>query len=162
MRSLTVGGPQPHVGTQVLEKGVEGGDEVLGVQRGGVGGEGGGVGRNSINVLLPTLKSLALCLTRARARALTHSSTLRSQNQFRISEKCGMYQRLSSFLPSLLSRASGRERYCLGSWIVPTEKRFPCDVFPPPLVILPKMKKASRVAGKSCRSRVRLLYCLMI
>ena len=115
MRSLTVGGPQLHVGTQILEKGVEGGDEVLGVQGGGVGGgvggEGGGVGRNSINVLLPTLESLALCLTRAWVRALTHSSTLRSQNQLRISEKCGMYQRLSSFLPSLLSRASGRERY---------------------------------------------------
>ena len=58
MRFLTVGGPQPHVGTQVLEKGVEGGDEVLEVQGGGVGGEGGGVGRNSIIVLLPTLKSL--------------------------------------------------------------------------------------------------------
>ena len=80
MRSLTVGGPQPHVGTQVLEKSVEGGDEVLGVQGRGAGGEGGGVGRRKeqYNVLLPTLKSLALCLTRAQVRTLTHSSTLRS------------------------------------------------------------------------------------
>lgn len=130
------------------------------VQGGGVGDVGGR--KKHYHVLLLTIKSLALCLTRARERALTHSSTLRSQNQLRISEKCGMYHRFSSLLPSLLSRASGRERCCLGSWIPPTEKRFPCDVFPPPLVTLPQTKKASRVAGKSCRSRVRLSYCLMV
>ena len=141
-----LGGPQLHVGTQVLEKGVEGRDKVLGCKSGG--GRSGGR-KEHYHVLLLTIKSLVLCLTRARVRALTHSSTLKSQNQLRISEKCGMYHRLSNFLPSLLSTASGRERCCLGSWIVPTEKRCPCDVLPPPLVTLAQTKKASRVAGKS-------------
>ena len=61
-----------------------------------------------------------------------------------------MYHRFSSFFPSLLSRVSGRERLCLGSLILVNARCcFPSDEPPlPPLVIFPKLKKASRCPRK--------------